>query len=289
MLGLQLSPPTLYPQGLTQCWTHCSCSVNISGVNTIKHTSTEKCEGSSMWTGKRWNWRLDLTQISDWKGDGSRPVHWSNWAKAQTARQYQLPETQGPWSWKKRWKRCPESCPRLHSHLDQPLGPGHWVSRPLWVQAMWGPDHGGVQATGGPGHCGSRPLWVQTTVGSGPLGVQTTGGPGHCGVQTMVGSRPLGVQTTGGPGHGGIQATVGSSKSPLGRWRSSSLSSRLQPTACWTGPGDPTEGQTNSANKSPWIHLKAKATGGQDGCWGWNQLPSGLLVTEWEGLTKKVW
>ena len=253
MLGLQLPPPTLYTQGLTQCWTHCSCSVNISGVNTIKHTSTEKCEGSSMWTGERWNWRLDLTQISDCKGDGSRPVHWSNWAKAQTARQYQLPETQGPWSWKKRWERCPESCPRLHSHLDRPLGPGHWVSRWLWVQA-----------TGGPDHWGSRPR------GSRPRGVQASVGPGH------GGSRPLWVQ-----------ATVGSSKSPLGRWRSSSLSSRLQPTARWTGPGDPTEGQTSSANRSPWIHLKAKATGGQDGCWGWNQLPSGLLVTEWGGLTKK--
>ena len=59
MLGLQLSPPTLYPQGLTQRWTHCSCSVNISRVKTNKHTSTEKCEESNMWTGKRWNWELD--------------------------------------------------------------------------------------------------------------------------------------------------------------------------------------------------------------------------------------
>lgn len=104
------------------------------------------------------------------------------------------------------------------------------------VQATGGPGLCGSRPHCGLGHWGSRPWWVHTMVGTRPLGIQATVGPDHWGSSPWWGpdhwgSRPWWVHTTVGSRPLGVQATVGSSKSPFGRWRSSSLSSQLQPTA----------------------------------------------------------
>lgn len=75
--------------------------------------------------------------------------------------------------------------------------------------------------------------------------------------------------------------------------RRSSLNFQLQPTTCW-GPNRMLRKQTELWSLSqhfPWIPLKAKATRGQSGCWGWNQVPRPSQLPRRDGverLHKKV-